>query len=193
MRPLMRADTPLGVRLVLAGVAAAGADSVAFMLIMRAHPLRVWTVLATYLLVCAGYLALGSVGTARRPRLPLEVTIAIGMLPAACLLAAMPFPPQSAMVGSEVTLAMVLILSGLVVTRPGERARVGRWLRVALAVVGALMMVSVLSLIVTRVVPAAGRFPLFFLELISGASLVGAWHGRSRRPIRAEPSPHAVV
>jgi len=193
MRSLMRADTPLGVRLILAGVAAAGADGVAFVFLMRARPLNVWSVLTTLLLVCAGYVALGSIGTARRPRLPLEATIGIGMIVATGLVVAMPFPPRAPLMGSEVTLVLVLVLSGLAVTRPGQRARVGWWLLILLAGLGTLITISACMLVATRVVPSSGRFPLYFLELISGASLVAAWHGRALRPSRTGSAPRALA
>ena len=180
MPSLMRVDTPIAIRMIIAGFAVAGADGIAFVILMRLRPPAMSAVLLAFVLITAGYVALGLVRTMRRPRLPLEMTIAVGMIAATCLLLGMPFPPRPSSIGSDVSLSLVLILFAIVVAKPPKQSRFGYWPLALLAVLGTLMLISALMLVATHVLPPSPSVSLFFVELTIGACLVSAWHARSR-------------
>jgi hypothetical protein len=78
--------------------------------------------------------------------------------------------------------------------KPAASARARRWAVMALAGLGAVIGLSAVVQLASDHVPATARLSLFLLELVSGATLAGAWHERLGRPIdRQEKAPAATA
>ena len=176
MRAFLQPDTPLGARLIVAGVgflAAVYASFAAVMLVDHPTPQALLLAIATAFAAC---LALGFTWTRQRPRLPLQATLVIAVLASVSVLIELPLPPTASSLGSQLSLVASIVLACVAAATQTRRPRIARGFLAALALVGTLMGLSAVELVASATLSPAARFPTWQIALVVATALAAFWH-----------------
>jgi hypothetical protein len=193
MHRMLRADTPILVRIICALAICIAALYSALIAAMYSGRPTVATVLIATGLASLGVLALAIASTPRHPRLPLQMALAFTIGAALVVFLGMPLPPTETSVGSQISCVIIAALAVTAAASGSRRPARAFALLVGLAVVGVLLALILVSLALRTDLPSTARFPVWQVALIIGGSVASVWHGRTLHRDASGRLPRAAV